>query len=726
MTVLVGRENGTTTCQAALSSLGVDYEITPFPVRRIRNFLLRTYENLIDMSDVPLGWDEQRREQMLLSRSLAALAIADTLGCTAQEAASSVIDGDKDWGIDSLGVVERSDVPSLLINQSKWSDKAAGKFGHDEVDSLRRGIVYLHDGRFDKFNPRMQPHAKRVQDVLDSPSARVIMMLTIMRKRSKPLGPSVLSLLEELRDEMGGTETVELRIFYLEEIEEMYRRAISGSSIHVDPRLNSYVRDETGPQEAYCGTLAASELANWYRKYGTRLFDENVRRPLGTTTVNTRIVNTLLETPEEFFYHNNGIAVLCDRVEPAPGARMSTGGILGLRGVRVVNGAQTIASIARAMETAPEQVTNATVGIKIICLEGSPEGFGATVTRAMNTQNSMVLQDYVALDERQQQLADDFRDRLNKEYVLQRGSTPPVAEDAGCLVKEAAEALACADEDPGVTARARKDPDALWDTEADGLYQRLFSGPLKAEIIWKQVCLLRTVQRKMDHERESRFGKAALIAEHGVLLCAHVVLRHLHERWSSNSSLGQEWEEVQNEAEELARRVLDLLIYHHGERYSMPVATLKNPDRCRELAAHVYADLTGTAAVKLKEEDQPRKRTENAVTILHRSGRISDGTRLELRGDNVLAPWLEEDPRRGQATWVARGGNKCLRWEVDGRRYSATGLVQHILKKAHGDQIVRSLRGTQYWFVQGEGNLVDLANEVIRAEELEDEEPESL
>lgn len=436
-------------------------ELIPFPVKRIRNFLLRTYEGLIDMSDVPRGLNPQSREQMFLSRALAALAVADTLGCTPQEAANSVIDGDKDWGIDSLGVDERPDPPSLLINQSKWSDTASGKFGNDEVNALRNGIIYLHNSEFGKFNARMRPHEAQVLKALEHPDAPVILMITVMRKRSKPLGSSVLQLLEELRDAMGGSETVDLRVLYLEDIEEMYGRALSGSAIHVKPRLYAYVHDETGPQDAYYGTLAASELAKWYRKHGPRLFDENVRRPLGATTVNARVVNTLLEAPEEFFYHNNGIAVLCDRVEPAPNARMSRGGILGLRGVRVVNGAQTISSIARAMETAPEQVANATVGIKIICLEGSPDGFGTTVTRAMNTQNAMVLQDYVALDEKQQRLAMDFRDHLNKEYVLQRGSAPPATEDAGCLVEEAAKALACADEDAGVSAHARKDPEAL-------------------------------------------------------------------------------------------------------------------------------------------------------------------------------------------------------------------------------------------------------------------------
>lgn len=703
-------------------------ELLPLPVARIRSFLLRTYSDLIDMDDVPRRTSPADREQILLSRSLAALAVADTLGCTHEEAASAVVDGGDDWGIDSVGVDDRPEVPSLFINQSKWSDRATGKFGQSEVDRLERGVTYLHNGRFDEFNARMRAHADRVHEVIHTPQAPVVLMLTVMRMRENPLGDSILKLLGELRDKMGGPGVVDLRIRYLEDIEEMYARARSGSDRRIRARLSSFVRDETGPQEAYYGTISAGELAGWFRGHGMHLFDENVRLPLGLTTVNSRIVKTLVETPEDFFYHNNGIAVLCDTVAPAPGARMNSGGVLQLAGARVVNGAQTIASIARAMETAPEQVARATVGIKIICLTGSPEGFGTSVTRAMNTQNAMVLQDYVALDAEQQRLARDFRDHLNRDYILQRGSAPPATEDAGCFVGEAGEALVCADEDAALTALVRKDPESLWDTEEDGLYKRLFGGPLKAEAVWRQVCLLRVVRKRLNREREVRVDKAALIAEHGVLLCAHVVFRQLRDRWAAEDLSEQEWRSVLEEAAELVPKVLDLLIHHHGELYSMPVATLRNPDRCRELAAHVYAGLNGTEPVVLAVEDQPRKRSENAVAVLHRSGRVPDGTRLELWGATaddrrVLAPWVQEDLRRGRATWVARGGNRCVRWELDGRRYSATGLVQYILKQAYGDDRTRPLQGTRYWYLQGdqgEMNLVELAEEVRRAEENEE------
>ena len=716
------RESGPNQPGLVLRWVGVNGEITPLPVLRIRNFLMGTYAQHINMDDVAKRTKPADREDLLLSRCLAALAIADTLGLEPAEAAERVTDGGEDWGIDSLGVDgSEEETPTLLLNQSKWSDKVSGKFGRGDVHTLRQGITYLINGDYSKFNRRVQEHAESVRRIFVEPRSTVILMITVMRRREQKLDATIMRLLTELQDEVGGPESVDLRVRYFEDIEEMYERAWSGSSINLKPRLESFVRHDGGPQRAYYGTISAKELSSWFGSYGIRLFDDNVRLPLGRTTVNSKIVHTLMDAPLDFFYQNNGVAVLCDTVREAPGALMNSGGVLELKGARVVNGAQTIESIARAMEEGPDQASQATVGIKVICLEGSPAGFGDTVTRAMNTQNAMVLQDYVALDKKQKRLAADFRERLNKAYVLQRGSELP-APDEGCFVEEAAEALACAVEDAGVTARVRKDPEALWDTEAEGLYHRLFGGELKAEAVWKQVSLLRAVRARLDRERADRAGKAALIAEHGGLLCAHIVLRRLRDAWVSDESFGPEWLRLLEEADELTGRVLDLVVYHHGERYSFPVATLKNPQRSRELAAFVSADLNGTEPVVLREEDQPRKRSENAVTVLHRSARIPDGTSLELSGGTsdevqVLSPWLAEDPRRGRATWVARGGRQCVRWEVDGRRYSATGLVKHILDQAYGAAVSGSLQGTKYWFVPGEGSLVELAEEVRRAEE---------
>ena len=120
---------------------------------------------------------------------------------------------------------------------------------------------------------------------------------------------------------------------------------------------------------------------------------------LGSTEVNTTIVDTLLSSPQDFWYFNNGISALCRIVKKKPigGATRETG-IFECYDLRVVNGAQTVGAIAHAAQKNPAAVANARVPFRLISLEQCPPDFGKKVTRYNNTQNRIDRRDFVALD----------------------------------------------------------------------------------------------------------------------------------------------------------------------------------------------------------------------------------------------------------------------------------------------------------------------------------------
>jgi hypothetical protein len=57
----------------------------------------------------------------------------------------------------------------------------------------------------------------------------------------------------------------------------------------------------------------------------------------------------------------------------------------------------------------------------------------------------------------------------------------------------------------------------------------------------------------------------------------------------------------------------------------------------------------------------------------------------------------------GLAEWTGLGLRKVIRWRMDGKDYSATGLVKHILS-LHGCDI-HPLPGPRYWRVP-EGKIL--------------------
>jgi hypothetical protein len=60
----------------------------------------------------------------------------------------------------------------------------------------------------------------------------------------------------------------------------------------------------------------------------------------------------------------------------------------------------------------------------------------------------------------------------------------------------------------------------------------------------------------------------------------------------------------------------------------------------------------------------------------------------------VVMAWVAEDPTRCRVTWRAHP-SAPLTWEVDGRQYSPTGLVNHIAAQAGVE--IGAIAGPRSW-----------------------------
>jgi hypothetical protein len=466
--------------------------------------------------------------------------------------------------------------------------------------------------------------------------------------------------------------------------------------------------------------MPVHDVAEWYATYGERLFTQNIRRSLGLTDVNHELQSTLREGPENFWYFNNGITMLCDSLRKTPHGSTNAAGDFRVIGASVVNGAQTVAAIHETVRENRDAVSLGRVWVRMISLESAPPDFASAVTKATNTQNQVVDRDFVALDTNQTRLREDFMLSLRKTYVFKRGEPEP-RPTSGCSVLEAARALACAHVDPSYAARAKQDGPVLWETGPKGTYNILFGQPPGAFRVWRCVQVLRTVRSRLDDERGRREGRAAMVVSQADFLCAHLVFRQLD--LASVDDPAFDWESELQRAGKLATSILDRLIFYVDDTYgagSFLAPTFRNAERCSELAALVIRDLrAGNPAPELpaayrSRVPEGRSRRENAVSILVDAGRIDNGTRLEFRPATgperrFLMPWIAQDPRRGQATWV---NNRVLPllWAADGKRYSPSGLVKYMLDQA--GLTIRAVQGPSRWFIREEGSLVEIADQM--------------
>ena len=138
-----------------------------------------------------------------------------------------------------------------------------------------------------------------------------------------------------------------------------------------------------------------------YEKYGPRLLEANVRSFLSATgKINKGIRDTLRDDPEKFMAYNNGIVVVADEI--MLGETLDGGpGIKGLKGMQIVNGGQTTASIYFSKKKFPEiNLANVRVPAKIIILKATTpedeESLVSDISRFANSQNSVKQSDLAA------------------------------------------------------------------------------------------------------------------------------------------------------------------------------------------------------------------------------------------------------------------------------------------------------------------------------------------
>jgi len=153
-----------------------------------------------------------------------------------------------------------------------------------------------------------------------------------------------------------------------------------------------------GGEEDYGYALAAfpaTALHHLYEKFGARLLEANVRSFLNNKGkgVNAGIQNTLRNEPGRFMAYNNGIVLVADELHFGKTPDGSIG-ITWIKGLQMVNGGQTTASIYFTKRKFPDtDLTKVRVPAKIIVMHAqvstTEEALVSNISRFANSQNAV-------------------------------------------------------------------------------------------------------------------------------------------------------------------------------------------------------------------------------------------------------------------------------------------------------------------------------------------------
>lgn len=147
---------------------------------------------------------------------------------------------------------------------------------------------------------------------------------------------------------------------------------------------------------AYLAILSGDALVQIYAKYRARLLEANVRSFLQARGgVNRGIRDTLLNDPRSFFAYNNGLSVTIDDADLVKKGNQEQ--IRLIRGLQIVNGAQTTASIHRAAHHDNADLSGVFIPVKITLVNGNHlEEMVPNISRYSNSQNAIKVDDFTA------------------------------------------------------------------------------------------------------------------------------------------------------------------------------------------------------------------------------------------------------------------------------------------------------------------------------------------
>ena len=481
---------------------------------RVKNHINTAVAELIDISDC------NNEEEKILSRGLAAIALAGLSGIKYSEIKKYITDGPADNGIDAI--YHDSSKNKLFILQSKWSNKGTSTIATGELHKFLKGTCDLLNEDWSKFNKKIKDISSEISKSIRN-DPEIVLVATF--NSDNPISIECQSIIDDFlkNNNSDSQDVVSFEKFDLKRIVRHIKSVKAGAKTDVEVNLLQW-GEQTDPYYSIYGKVSCADIAQWSIEHGDLLFTENIRNTLTDSEINIRIEASLLKSPKEFWYLNNGITAIAESIKRKPiglGEQRESS-YWKISNLKIVNGAQTTGAISSAHSKNSKITPSAYVQVKIISLENSPLDIAGKITTATNTQNKVEPKDFLALEDLQDGLAESFR-KINIQYCYRRGEKV-IDLNTGLDVQELAMTLAVDSGSMADVVIAKRNAGSL--TDPNGHYRKLFTGQIDAVTVWEKVRNHRHVRGVLDTYTASQNGRNEQLAIHGNRFIEHIALRN--------------------------------------------------------------------------------------------------------------------------------------------------------------------------------------------------------
>lgn len=466
---------------------------------------------------------EQQDKQ--LSRAFSAFTLNKLLDISPQEASASVVDDINDQGIDAIYYDTNTEILYLL--QAKL--KGGAQFKQEEAQAFIAGVKLLLGLNFEHFNKNVKTRQTDIDLALNACSSIKLVIPYTGDGISASANNSLLSLFEDGNID----ERLDRNITFYTAL-EITRDLLAEQaypSVNANILLQKCHKIEE-PHTTYFGIAKLSDLVVLHKINGKALYERNIRYFLGSSSsdINKAIKSTLSINQNSFFYLNNGITAVCNIVEPK-GVDANKYNRLKVRGLSIINGAQTVASAAEFVEQHPDQnIDSAKVMFTLI---KAPEGsdLSKNITKARNNQNTVQKANFISLDENQERLRQEI---AHLGYDYQYRPEAKLSSSASITLSEAVRALALQQTDPRYSVWLKTELAKFNDSDSDE-YNTLFPETLPGIFLINSVLCQRAIQVIMvEHEKNAPpRSLERLVYRHGLYVITSIAMKQLKNRISS-------------------------------------------------------------------------------------------------------------------------------------------------------------------------------------------------
>jgi AIPR protein len=362
----------------------------------------------------------------------------------------SITEGDDDTSCDIIfSTYDNVGKKIVYVVQAKWKsrkncveklDSTAFKATLDDFK-----LVYAGQKQFSSKNENFNRQYEELQRHLSENQYVKFVYLTLCQTN-----PSVSENLEQFKKQYADIEIIDIERLRRDFIEMRCKEIKPQNPLEYDYNpeeeiitlpieqldIEKNFLKVDAPFVSYTFLVRPQTIHDLFEKYGFKLFFWNIRNPLIASSYNQQIEQSLKDSSSFFWYYNNGITAITQRL---PKRINATAQQIDITALQIINGAQTVYSIYQAYKNARnggKSTMNANALISFRLIQGiGNKDFELNVTRYTNVQNPMGVRDFWANHPVQVRLQNESF-ITNHWYSIRRGEFRVVPSNVKVVLNE--------------------------------------------------------------------------------------------------------------------------------------------------------------------------------------------------------------------------------------------------------------------------------------------------